>query len=210
LAGASHAWTGRSHTVWINIFDPLDPVSGVLKGYDGHPTSVCPKPMNVGYAAYPVLLLAHLRYVTRAGKDFLADGVAKWLLTGKIHDIAVGSGRFEAGAARFWRRTAVAWLWWLAAFAALGLTSGWTIRAIYAPPDTWGAGSVWAWLWQYSSFCYALGVFGIAFVGTLIAGGLSRWHLFHGDKDPPAPPMAGDPIPDPNPRPPRLPPWPAA
>jgi hypothetical protein len=39
-------------------------------------------------------------------------------------DILFGPGRFEAGDARFWRRTVVAWLWWLAAFAVLGLTSG--------------------------------------------------------------------------------------
>jgi hypothetical protein len=198
----------RENTVWINVFDPLDPVSGVLKAYDGHPTSVCPKPKNIGYAAYPVLLLAHLRYVTKAGKDFLADGVAKWLLTGKIQDILIGPGRFEADDARFWRRTVVAWLWWLAAFAVLGLTSGWTIRMICAPPAT--AGFLWHWLWQYGSFCYALGVVGFAIIGTLVAGGLSRWQLFQGDKDPPAPPATGDPISDPDPGRPALPPWPAA
>jgi hypothetical protein len=166
--------------------------------------------MNTGYAAYPVLLLAHLRYVTRAGKDFLADGVAKWLLTGTSRDILVGTDRFEAGDARFWRQTVSAWLWWLAAFAVLGITSGWVIRAIHAPPVTWGAGVAWHWLWQRGSFCYALGVVGFAIVGTLVAGGLSRWHLFQGDKDPPASPVAGAPIADPNPSAPTLPPWPAA
>ena len=215
----------RENTVWINVFDPLDPVSGVMNGYDGHPTAVCPTPKNVGYAASLVLLLAHLRYVTWSGTGCLADAVAKWLLTGNPDSIRTdGDHCFEPGSRQAKRRTAVAWAWWLAVFVVLGIAGGRTVRAVLsrpiasslcdcpplaASPLTIGAKIVaaWHWFWPSNLPCYVLGVVTFAFVGTLLVGGLSHWLLFRGDKDPPAPDTEGELRTDVDPEPPALPPW---
>jgi hypothetical protein len=69
---------------WINIYDPIDPVSGVLRAFT--PTGLKPHCMppliNVGFAAHPALLYAHLRYLNLAktGSKDLGDAIAHWVL----------------------------------------------------------------------------------------------------------------------------------
>src|SRR5262249_34668276 len=53
----------RDGTEWINVYDPMDPVSGVLRSFDRGGAHCCPAPRNVGYASGPVLLLSHLQYL---------------------------------------------------------------------------------------------------------------------------------------------------
>jgi hypothetical protein len=55
----------RPDTPWINIYDPIDPVSGRLFAFARQPVQVCPHPTDLGYAAGWLLLLAHLNYFTR-------------------------------------------------------------------------------------------------------------------------------------------------
>ena len=98
----------RENTVWINVLDPLDPVSGLLRAYRGHPTALCPPPQDVGYAAASILLLAHLRYLTRTARGYLSDGIVHWLLTGDSRHVTTGLGRFAPYNARYRRRRALA------------------------------------------------------------------------------------------------------
>jgi len=72
---------------WINIYDPVDPVSGVLRAFK--PGSEIteehvPPARNIGFAAHWGLLYAHLRYLNLAndGPKDLGDAVANWLMTG--------------------------------------------------------------------------------------------------------------------------------
>jgi hypothetical protein len=71
---------------WINIYDPIDPVSGVLRAYNP-PTLKRDwplRPLNIGFDASKTLLYAHLRYLSlrtqRAGD--LADAIAEWIFLG--------------------------------------------------------------------------------------------------------------------------------
>lgn len=213
----------RGNTVWINVFDPLDPVSGVLLAYAGHPTAVCPAPTNVGYAAYPLLLLAHLRYVTWTGLGCLGDGVGRWLLTGDAAGITTGAGRFQPDDMRRRWRSVAAWLWWLAAFAVIAFTGGWSVRLVWSwwvtpascdctpplpLPDRLEA--AWQWMWQPRSLVSAAIVVIVAIAGTALVGWYSRERRFRGDLDPEAAGPDGGPIDDVDPDPPVLPAWPAA
>ncbi|MDA9451162.1 MULTISPECIES: hypothetical protein [unclassified Bradyrhizobium] len=72
---------------WINIYDPVDPVSGVLKAFrPGNEITEehVPPARNIGFAAHWGLLYAHLRYLNLAndGPKDLGDAVANWLTTG--------------------------------------------------------------------------------------------------------------------------------
>jgi hypothetical protein len=212
----------RENTVWLNVFDPLDPVSGVMEAYRGHPATVCPTPKDIGYAASSILLLAHLRYFAWTGRDCLVDGVAHWLLTGDNNKIIDGPGRFAAGSRSFRRRRVAVWAWWIVVFTVLTVVAGWSVRIVFAwlftpttcactPPDTFGRRVVSAldWLWQADSRLCVLGVGVVALVATLVVGQVSRWLLFEGEKDFTAPPTEGEPINDVDPDPPSLPPWPS-
>jgi hypothetical protein len=195
----------RKNTVWINVFDPIDPVSGVLKGYNVNNSDLCPKPIDIGYAAYPVLLLAHLRYTTWTGHGCLADGIAKWLLTEDTNSISSGPGRFPPGSDRAKRRTLVAWAWWLLAFTTLSLAGGWTVRILHAPPPA--LRDLCSWLWQRQSIWCALGAVSFSILGTMVVGVISRMLLFRGNEDPPANYGAATPISSADPSPPELTPW---
>ncbi len=74
-------------TRWINVFDPLDSVSGVIRTWDKIPGALCPKVENLGYCASPFLLFGHVKYLdcppaseTDPYGSRLADRVADWLL----------------------------------------------------------------------------------------------------------------------------------
>ncbi|MEA2841148.1 MAG: hypothetical protein QOF41_2478 [Methylobacteriaceae bacterium] len=72
---------------WINIYDPVDPVSGVLCAFN--PQSLnngcVPRLVNIGYRTDWKLLYAHLRYLNltdSSGTD-LGDAVAYWIANGR-------------------------------------------------------------------------------------------------------------------------------
>ena len=114
----------RAGTVWLNIFDPIDPVSGRLRSFDVNDTSCCPNVQNVGYASGNVLLLNHLQYLNGPyNTGTLADGVAEWLVTGNAHQISVNAGPrwFAPTQFRYWQRGLGAWIWWILAVLSLSL-----------------------------------------------------------------------------------------
>ncbi len=117
----------RPGTVWLNVYDPIDPVSGVLRAFDGGPPGCCPEPQNIGYASGPVLLLNHLWYLNGPNNaNSLADGVAEWLINGNPGRIsATAGGRwFTPSGLRHWKRSAGAWIWWIVAVPLLAILGG--------------------------------------------------------------------------------------
>jgi hypothetical protein len=69
---------------WINIYDPIDQISGVLRGFTppGLPDRCLPPLINIGYAAHWALIYAHIRYLnlSKTGSRDLGDAIAHWLL----------------------------------------------------------------------------------------------------------------------------------
>ena len=116
----------RQGTAWLNIYDPLDPISGALESFSDQTPACCPAPQNIGYAAGPVLLLNHLRYLTKQNGNSLADGVAEWLITGNSGRISARAGPrwFPPNERRHRVRTAVAWLSWVALVLLLAALGG--------------------------------------------------------------------------------------
>lgn len=124
---------------WLNVFDPLDPVSGVMVRWPQADQPCCPKPENIGYASSPYLLIGHVHYldcplpplnqphrvVDPTSADWrLADGVALWLRTGSTNGL-IRSARgteperqrfFWPGTRRVSQRTISAWVQWILAF----------------------------------------------------------------------------------------------
>jgi hypothetical protein len=79
----------RPGTRWFNIYDPIDPVSGVLRSFSGGPQSCCPEPENIGYAAGSILLVNHLKCLARPKDGHgLVDSLADWLVTGNADRIS--------------------------------------------------------------------------------------------------------------------------
>lgn len=112
----------RDGTEWINVYDPMDPVSGVLRSFDQGKSYCCPRPRNVGYAAGPLLLLTHLQYLKtpRGKRKTLGDGVAEWLLTGNSAQIPGGGpGWFEPYGWQHRLRSTLAWCSWVVIVAVL-------------------------------------------------------------------------------------------
>jgi hypothetical protein len=112
----------RAGTKWFNVFDPTDPVSGILTSFSGVPPQCCPPPQNLGFAAGPLLLLSHLKYL-RATKrqDGLSDAAAEWLLSGSSARMGVGKDWFTVGSAKRHRRSALAWTTWFMVLTLLAL-----------------------------------------------------------------------------------------
>lgn len=133
----------RAGTVWISVYDPIDPVSGVLRAFDTRSPNQMPQPETLGYAADAKLFISHIRYLKwYPGGGTLVDGVAEWLLTGRRHLIGVGAGpRWFAfsdapagtvptpppGSARHRSRTRGAWCWWIGAVVFLTMLGGLTL-----------------------------------------------------------------------------------
>jgi hypothetical protein len=77
---------------WINIYDNTDPVGARIDLFDLNPQlsrsaasgTACEKlPANRAYAASPLLLISHLRYLEfKPDHPGLVDRVARWLLKG--------------------------------------------------------------------------------------------------------------------------------
>jgi pimeloyl-ACP methyl ester carboxylesterase len=87
----------RPHTEWLNVYDPLDPVSGSLDEFRGRDPTCCPSPVPIGYRADWRLLLSHLRYLTCRPETCLADGVARWLIDGQPDQIVHNSRTCRSG-----------------------------------------------------------------------------------------------------------------
>jgi hypothetical protein len=110
----------RLRTEWINVYDPTDPVSGVLKSYNAANTNCCPTLRNYGFAAGSLLLLSHLRYLRATRKnDGLSDALAHWLLTDSSAKMGQGADWFTPGSPRHHRRSMLAWLTWILAVILL-------------------------------------------------------------------------------------------
>jgi hypothetical protein len=186
-------------TKWLNILDPLDPVSGELKAYEGHQPTACPPPTNIRYGGSWVLLLAHLRYLTWTGKGCLADRVAQWLLDDNPSVVATATGCLKPRSIEIFLRTTAAWAWWLVVFVALALAGGVTIRIgigwlFDASPDktTW-----WNWIREPLTLKAAIWAASLAIGATTLVGLLSRLFLFSTDKDSPPAPVSKQTAPDP-------------
>jgi hypothetical protein len=112
---------------WINVYDPIDPVSGVLRAFTPAdvPPHCAPELVNIGFAAHPALLYAHLRYLNLADKGAkdLGDAVAHWVL-------GHGSFRVPIPPRKRWFKPYQRehrWRWWRAGFQwiAVYLVIGW-------------------------------------------------------------------------------------
>jgi len=110
----------RLGTKWLNIYDPLDPISGVLRSFGGGIAACCPPPENIGYSNGPILLLTHLQYL-RPRKLGLSDGIAEWFVTGNSHLISAsaGPGWYSPDSRHDSTRWAAAWVSWFGAFLLL-------------------------------------------------------------------------------------------
>ncbi len=83
--------TFREGSFWINVLDPIDPVSGRMTPFHQHQPSQCPIPTDICYRAWPVLLVAHNHYLSKCSRrvdkqesadrrrGFMADGIAQLL-----------------------------------------------------------------------------------------------------------------------------------
>jgi hypothetical protein len=164
-----------AQAVWLNVFDPIDPVSGPLKDFAATRHADLPErarlPLtSIGYAASGVLLLGHIGYLRRhRPADSLADGAAEWLLTGSADRLRAGRGPrfFAMDSGRDRRRRIAAHVWWIAAFAV--------VTALAALGARWllGAETIRETLGSLPILAAAI-VFGAALL-TLLAGLASRW-----------------------------------
>jgi len=136
---------------WLNLYDPIDPVSGLLAGVFRSPDSARqPAPIDIGYAAGPVLLASHLHYLTpRKVPMDAATATVHWLLTDCPHGfpglpatqgcqlktgaVATASSSFRSGAwfehgSPAWRgRKIAAWATWLVAVLVLAFLGAWIL-----------------------------------------------------------------------------------
>ena len=129
----------REGTRWLNVFDPLDPVSGIMKSWPTNDPTYCPSPENIGYASSRLLLRGHIRYMIQnrrpQSNPTLADGVAGWLLRDDATALTASPGKafFKVDGPRHRRRWWVAASQWLvASLAATMATAAFTL-IVWAP-----------------------------------------------------------------------------
>ena len=80
LVPISRELSSNDNIPWINVYDPIDPISGRLLAFTKQPAECCPQPQDLGYAAGWILLLAHLKYLTgRNDGNDLATATVRWL-----------------------------------------------------------------------------------------------------------------------------------
>ena len=122
---------------WINLFDPIDPISGQLAAFDKQPTSCCPHPENIGYCASWWLLLAHVKYLThRKTVPDAATATLRWLLADDTSDFSNGPTGWRPGSwikndpAKLRGRNRIAWTGWLIATALLACAAAFTVPLI--------------------------------------------------------------------------------
>lgn len=141
----------RDEAHWINVYDPIDPVSGVLHAFDDGDAGCCPRPQNCGFKAGWVFLVNHLQYLeqkeprTERCCNTLADFVADWLITGKPLPIdpAESPRFFHPNSATHRMRSFVLWVWWLFAGIAL-LLLGSVVAPLVIKAVVEASGAIWA------------------------------------------------------------------
>jgi hypothetical protein len=117
-----------SDAVWINVFDPTDPVSAPLKAYGTPRMPGELHPTNIGVPTSWLFLSGHLAYLKRkrnpnalelqadraAAGDTLADRVARWLVEERSPaEKPWGEGWYEPKSFARGFRSMVAALWWV-------------------------------------------------------------------------------------------------
>lgn len=140
---------------WINIYDPIDPVSGVLRAFKpkGVTDRCLPPLINVGFAAHWGLLYAHLRYLNLASKGAkdLGDAISNWLLDGGSFRVPAPPRNrwfipYESQHRLRWWRAAFQWI---AVYLLIGLLGAYFIPlAVKYLPKTvsHGAYAIWHWI----------------------------------------------------------------
>jgi hypothetical protein len=124
----------KSTTRWINLFDPIDPISGRLAAFRAQPTSCCPHPQDIGYCASWWLLLAHIKYLTRRKPvPDAATATVRWLLIDDPSDFSSTNTGWSAGtwmgpsANKQIGRSLIAWGSWLIAAALLACAAAFVV-----------------------------------------------------------------------------------
>jgi len=177
----------RDGTEWINVYDPMDPVSGVLRSFDRGGAHCCPAPRNVGYATGPVLLLSHLQYLSaQRARRTLADGVGEWLLSGSAAQIpGEGRGWFTPGSALHRLRSLLAWGWWLLGVAMLAAAGAWLYPRLLGLIDRSGVLLSYATPRVFpSAFAnHVLAILAVALLLPLLTGVVARLIVFSRDPD---------------------------
>jgi len=149
LVPISRENAGMNTMEWINVFDPIDPVSGELKAFQSQPAVCCPQARDVGYSAYWVLMLAHLHYLThRAEPTKPADDVAtrtiRWMIVrknatfGPPPNTPASNLWYDAKSGPRRLRCIAAWLSWI---IAAGLLIA--LAALVLPPFFGACKEVW-------------------------------------------------------------------
>jgi hypothetical protein len=127
----------QAGVAWLNLHDPLDPISGRLRAFAAQPSSCCPHPQDIGYCASQWLLLAHIKYLAhRRQRPDAASATLRWLLTddpGDFHSREYGyrAGKWIApGCWASFQRTLVAWVSWFAFAGALACLAGFVVPMV--------------------------------------------------------------------------------
>jgi hypothetical protein len=124
--------------VWINAFDPIDPVSGLLRNMDlaGSPGAgglLCAPPRrNIGYASTKVILQAHVEYLApKKDRADLVGLIAGWLVRNdpNVVDPKANSRVYADSDRRVGRRNVLLVLEWVLVY---GLTACATFGAAAA------------------------------------------------------------------------------
>jgi hypothetical protein len=131
--------TFRPDVPWLNIYDPLDPVSGKHLAFQSQPPECCPRAVDLGYAASWWLLLAHLKYLTiRKPRSNLAMLATRWILKDDVNEVVghATTGKapgewFASGGEQERFRCRIAWLTWILAALALTLLGAIVVPLIW-------------------------------------------------------------------------------
>jgi hypothetical protein len=128
----------KADTHWINLYDPIDPISGRLGAFQRQPETCCPHPQNVGYCASWWLLLAHIKYLThRKPVPDAATATVRWLLTHNPSDFFSTQTGWKPGKwignsrTKQIGRTAIAWMGWLFATLLLACAAAFVVPMFY-------------------------------------------------------------------------------
>ena len=148
-----HAFPKKAR--WINVWDPTDPVSASLEAFDpdtvfdasdeqhtplpANGDSIPLRPQNVAYAAFPILLWSHIRYLGSKGKGgrSLVGWTADWLMGKPVRAEDIASLDDKAIRRRRWLAT-----------AQTVLLAGLLFYALLVARNLWSTGLSWSALWS--------------------------------------------------------------
>lgn len=115
--------TANSKFEWINVYDPMDSISGSLEFFESRSPQAPTKPVNLPYAASIWFLLAHIAYLKPIGGG-LAERLVDWVKTGEPFDQSEKPGLWlspdEAG-----RRRIVKYAFWVGLTVLLAFLLAW-------------------------------------------------------------------------------------